>query len=568
MTDFSNVVSAIAKGLPVSSEELLPHICQESKGERVRANYKIAEAYFEAENFTQAKVFIQRAWDLSEFAEECVPLFIKIHSALNDIASVREVHKRLGIKKASGNDIGGALDCFNSWQYADALHYGIDSYHYDYDILDCISDLATPFVFQNSAPAPLEGRKIRIAYLLYGIGQINSVLVKHSLSFAQFHDEARFEVAFFVPDQESKISRNEEARNQLKAIQGFHRSVSMAPDSDSEGQSLIALAASIHAFNPDIMVTSAALADLRHCFIASLRPAPLIVGLCQGPPPQYISPTFDWSISWTKHPLMDCPTECSLVAGGIVLPERHYTTEYAKRSMDIDARVLVLLSCGRPSKFQDVGYWKAIIDVVKHHSHVCYVAVGLSQLPDFLPSLIPVDLKDRIKTLSWQKDFLKILSMADVMVDTYPSGGGVAILDAMALGIPVISFKNNYMQVFTQTDWSPAEEFMGVPELLVERGNFDQFKNLISRLITDHGYREILSRRCVEAVNTTSGHPEIMVGRCEDVYVNVLKRKLAGKISEFDVAKMLPPLPEPKTLFSRALGRLKREWKSYSDGVR
>ncbi len=116
-----------------------------------------------------------------------------------------------------------------------------------------------------------------------------------------------------------------------------------------------------------------------------------------------------------------------------------------------------------------------------------------------------------------------MLSMADVVVDTYPSGGGMIVVDAMAMGIPVVSFKNNYMRTFSQKDWSPAEEFMGVPELLVDRGDFAQLGSLLNKLLTDREYRIQMSRICKERIHETSGNPARMVRDCEKVYLNVMK---------------------------------------------
>jgi len=66
-----------------------------------------------------------------------------------------------------------------------------------------------------------------------------------------------------------------------------------------------------------------------------------------------------------------------------------------------------------------------------------------------------------------------------------PSGGSVVLMDAMALGIPVVSFKNNYMKLFDQTDWSSAEEIIPIADLLLNRGDFTQMKSLLTKLITD-----------------------------------------------------------------------------------
>ena len=94
------------------------------------------------------------------------------------------------------------------------------------------------------------------------------------------------------------------------------------------------------------------------------------------------------------------------------------------------------MSCGRPSKFLDISFWKAILNVLRSHPHVYYVAVGLAGgAPLFLHEILTDDIAQRVKVIGWEKDFLKVLSMADIVVDTYPSGGGMSIVDAMALGL-------------------------------------------------------------------------------------------------------------------------------------
>jgi glycosyltransferase involved in cell wall biosynthesis len=558
MLDFNSFLSAVASGAAVNSEDILYFISQPSKKDRFIANFKLAEAYYSVNECEQAKVFIQRAWEFSGFMEQCLPLYINIHSALNDIDSIREAHKRIGMKKAYENKVGEALACFNSWQYAYALHKGVDAYKYDYDILDSIAALARPYAYLPRPFQPFENRKVRLAYLMYGTTQTNSVIVKNGLSFAQFHDKSLFEVKFFVPEQESIVSRYEEAKGHIETIKQFKCDVIVAPSLASEESSLIQLAASIHDYNPDILITCAGLADLKHYFISALQPAPLIIGLCQGPPPQFVAPSFDWSISWTKHPLIDCPTDCTLVAGGITLPTRKHSTMEAKTFMGIPEKSLVLMSCGRPAKFQDQSFWKVILDVVRLHPNVYYVAVGINQPLTFLESLVTAEIRERVKIIGWEKDFLKVLSMADVVVDTYPSGGGVSILDAMALGIPVVSFKNNYMQHFTQTDWSPAEEFMGIPELLVERGNMEQLKLLLSRLLTNEDYRNKLSELSMESIHLTSGSPEDMVRSCENVYLSVLSKKSDSNFSDIDYKSLLPPLPSPPSLLGRILDKFGR----------
>src|SRR5262249_33660377 len=98
--------------------------------------------------------------------------------------------------------------------------------------------------------------------------------------------------------------------------------------------------------------------------------------------------------------------------------------------------------------------------------------------------------------------YLSLLSGADIVIDTFPSGGGTILFDAMSLGVPVVTFKNDYMKLYDQVDWSPAEEFLHVPDLLLERGDFAEMRRVVSRLIEDPPYRADMARQCQEDVQS------------------------------------------------------------------
>jgi len=521
--EFDRLLKAISIGSSIHPDDLLPYLCMDSKQDRLWVNYSLADAFHKIGNNGQAIVFIQRVWNLSGQDEKYLPLFVAVHVAGGDVESVRGAYKALGMKKASAGKVSEALDHFNAWQYAYAIHNKVDDYFYDFEVLACISRLAEQHAFPSRKPTRFEHRKVRLAYLMFGMTHLNSVIVKNSVTLATFHDASRFDVTFYVPDQATTVLERKEAVENIKRIEKAGWKVVVAPDSFSEMKSLHEFARSIYEASPDILVTNAALADFRHFYITALGPAPLVVGLCQGPPPQYIAPSFDWSISWTKHPMMDCPTGCTLVGGAVALPERTVTAREAKSNFGIRENEFVVMSCGRPFKFQSQDIWISILNVLRAHPDTHYVAVGLGAPPPFLQRLLTPDILSRVRTIGRVKDFLSVLSMADVVVDTYPSGGGMTVVDAMAIGIPVVSFKNNYMRTFSQTDWSPAEEFMGVPELLVDRGDFVQLGNLLNKLLTDHEYRNEMSRICKERIHETSGNPARMVRDCEKVYLNVME---------------------------------------------
>jgi glycosyltransferase involved in cell wall biosynthesis len=143
--------------------------------------------------------------------------------------------------------------------------------------------------------------------------------------------------------------------------------------------------------------------------------------------------------------------------------------------------------------------------------------------------MLPQEIRDRIRLLGWRRevDYLRILILADILIDTFPSGGGTILFDAMSLGIPVVSFRNNYMKLFDQTDWSVAEEILHPPEMIVSREDLSELEKVISRLIQDKNYRLDIGRRCQEHIFEKRSNPRRAIRKCEEIYMRVLEEKLA-----------------------------------------
>lgn len=532
-SNFGKLIERIRTDDHVKSSELLPYLSLEHSEERCHANYRLAEAYLEIGNFRQAKVFIDRAWILSNFSVEILSLYIKIHSELNDIESIRNAYKRLGMVEASKGNIAKALKYFNLWQYTYAHHRKLDKYDYDFDILERVEQLAEPWQFKEYPRSePLNSRKIRLAYLMYGMAQSNNVIVKINLMLAKYHDKNRFEIAFFVPEPFFLLYglNWHQSRKNIKLLKGYNCDVIIAPSIASAEKRLLSVANQIYRYRPDILITNAMLAEMEHYFIASLRPAPLIVGLLQGPPQQFVSPIIDWGISWSKHPLIDSPCDSSLVHIGFDLPDRTSIKPYTKQALAIPDDSQILMSAGRHVKFQNRDFWKAILDILSRYPDLYYIAVGVSkEQVIFLDEISTSELSERIRLLGWREDCLSIFCLADIVIDTYPSGGGHVLIDAMALGIPFVSFENNYMQKFDQTDWSVADEFVSIPDLMINRGDFGQFKYAVSKLIDDKEYRSRMGGLCKERIHLSMSSPEKGVRTFEEHILKAIDKKEINK---------------------------------------
>jgi glycosyltransferase involved in cell wall biosynthesis len=505
----------------------------ERREQRATVNRLLAEAYWKSgreEHRGHAHVSVRRAWQLSRFSPDLLPLYTEIHAALDDVQGIREAYKRVGMASAARGDVSGALGYFDLWQYANHTFKKLDSYAYDFDILECVDRLAQPHRLSPKPRADFRADgKLRVAYLVKGVTELGSVLVKMHLLYARLHDRSRVEPVFFVPEPEREVLASEAGREHVRLFESLGYKLVMAPNTGVRKDRLLAVARLIQEARPDLLVTGAALADFEHCFITSLRPAPFVMGFVLGPPEQFAPLTLDWGIAWSKHPLIDCPVSCALMDMELEMPERGAIVPYERRELGIPDDAVILGTAGRHVKFQDPGFWQAVIGMLAEHPRLYYLAMGVeeSQVP-FLPTMLTPEVRPRVRFLGWRgDDYLRALCLADIYLDTFPSGGGTVLNDAMSLAIPVVAFQNNYMKVFNQTDWSPADGF-NMPEIVVPRGDFEQVRRVVSRLVGDREHRVELGRRCRERLRDTRANPERAVRRCEELYARVLGQELSG----------------------------------------
>src|SRR6185295_1572834 len=320
------LLSQIEKGEAVSPADLLPYLCLERKEQRANVNALLAAAYARSArtvDLEQAKIFIQRAWFLSGFSRQLLPLYVQVYSALDDIPGIRDAYKRVGMMMASEGHLAEAIFYFDQWHGAYWRFKNLDKYEFDFDIMEAMDRLAEPFRFspRHVASIPAHG-KIRVAYLVKGMTELGSNLVRINLLYAQFHNRERVEPLFFAPEAESTILATAAGQENLELFQRHNCKLIMGPDVGANEERLLAVAQSIYDAGSDVLVTSAALASFEHYFIASLRPAPVLIGFVQGPPQQFSPPLLDWGIAWSKRPLMDSPVDCSPFTMEHYLPKR------------------------------------------------------------------------------------------------------------------------------------------------------------------------------------------------------------------------------------------------------
>lgn len=530
--EFKSILNKIKKGEAVDDSLLLPFLTLESREVRWQVNLQLAAAYYqqheqqrEGQSLRRAGSCIERALLLSRYSAEVLPLYIEINRALQDVAAIKEAFKRVGVEHAAQGNFGEALALFDRWAYAHAEFSGIDIHTYDPDIIASVERMSALHRFEaRDRVRRRQGGRIRLAYLMHGLTQVNSVLVKIDQVFARLHDKARFEIAYFTTEDESTIVASPDAQSAIENIRRNDCKMVVPRRGENLYEHLISVGNLIYDFEPDILITSAGLGTFQSYFITCLKPAPVVISFNQGPSPQFSWHTFDHSISWFQTNISDCPADCSYVPLEFDWPANEGVPATPRSSQDIPAAATVIVSGGRWPKFQEPHFWRAMIELLRERADLYWIVIGVvaDQVP-FLSSLLTPEVQLRIRFLGWRTDYLELIAAADLVVDSYPVGGGVFLMEAMSLGIPVISFTHDYISAFSNNDCSGGDEIVGIPELLITRGDFEQLTNLISKLAVDREYRLHLGTRCFEWIHQTRGEPARMVRRCEEIYERVLR---------------------------------------------
>ena len=516
------IVSEIRSGTGVTDERVIGALSRGSRTERFAICRDLSMAFAAVGELRRSRILADRAYNLWDGDAVFADYYTGLIRADGDVSVLREVTKRVGIRMAENGDLMAALGYFNQHHYAyQSLGYG-DRYFYDFDILKAIESLAG---VKSGHPLPRSSgqpgsRPLRVAYLVFGASHTNSVLIRLLLEFARYHRRQEIECSFFSPDARC------EARDVNTSFFSAVGTSLIVVDSEDEQFCLLETEERLREAKPDVVVSVAALADYRQYYLFAASAADVRVALCYGPPAQYVPPRADWTIAATRHPLLDSPCDGETIPIEVELPKRPECPGTLPGEVVIPENAILMLAAGRSEKFLCREYWETVLEVVVAHPNVYFVACGLMFPPAFLDELLVDEFRGRVWVLGWLEDYRNLLARADLVIDTYPSGGGLTIIDSMAFGIPVLSFMNDYLKPFDQVNWNLSEEFLCIPELIVQRGDWSDFRNKLKKLIGDRSLRQLLGKVCQKNAEEMFGNPERMVRRFEESYIRLYQSVL------------------------------------------
>lgn len=514
--------AAIGRGEEIATAELVPHLAAESRDVRLAVNAELAMAYLkrsDAASRAQAKIFTDRAWLLARHAPDLLSWVVNQYRALGDAEAVRDAYKRVGMDFAFRGDLARAIQAFTAMQYAVNNVTGRDRIEYDFDAIGVVDALLANQRFTSWPAGSRAGEPVRIAYLLKGLLEDDSNLMAILESFARYHDRARFAVQFWSIDTAADVARSPKGAEWLRRFRDLGYEVQLAEAGGATFvESTIALCQRLRASAPDVLLTSAGFADYRYYLVSALRPAPLVGGFIHGGSMALFAPPCqDFTIAWPRQCQIDAPVDATLVNLEVELSAIHTAEPLSRKALGLVGSGPLLLSAGRPQKLQEPAYWDAVAAILTAHPDASLLVVGatLAQLPAV--AALPEPLRRRVHPLGWRTDYRRILRSVDVVLDTWPMGGGIVLMEAMAVGIPVVACRHDFLTRYDQTRSTGTEAFMDVPELQVAPGDPAAMVRVVARLLAEPSWRAEISARVARSFAERNGQPERMVRSCEQI---------------------------------------------------
>lgn len=530
--DFDKILEDIAAQRKIDPFDAVPFLALENLDQRVEINVKLAEAHFNNHEYDKAELLITRAFVLSGFSENILPVVIKIAQKTGNIPSIKFAFKRVGIKLFKEGEISRALALFNEWQYAYNPQLGIDRYEHDYEIQSTIdlygSEHRTDQQLRKNAAGP---GKIKIGYLLVHFLDPGSVLIKLDKLFAKYHDKNRFDITYFVMEQQSTVFASPHGQQLDKYFRDQGCSVVYMDIPGSKNAALFNFAERIGKCNLDIFITNAVLANFEHYFIASFKPAPLLIAVVHGPVAQYVTNIFDHAISSYHAQTVDVPCNCTQINIELEPEDLHKEPKVKLPVHTIPGNGVVMICGGRITKFRDKRYWQSLVNILLKHPNAYLFIIGFKKEQFPFADLLIREIENKISFFEWTEDYLSIIKQGHIYVDSYPVGGGVFMIEAMRAGLPPVYFEHDYYKYFTGDEGSGGQQIVGIPRLCTKRENFQDFEETIEYLISNEEERKRFGDMCKQKIFSEISEPARMVKKYEAVYLKLISENSSKPVA-------------------------------------
>ncbi|MDE2430224.1 MAG: glycosyltransferase [Burkholderiales bacterium] len=148
----------------------------------------------------------------------------------------------------------------------------------------------------------------------------------------------------------------------------------------------------------------------------------------------------------------------------------HLDREYSRSILGLDEGCLLWVTLVSESESRISGEWAhAMLTLLNKHAHVHWLIVGGNGA---VPSALHTARAEQVRCIAFCADAVKYLTVSDIYVNPPMMGGGFAVAESMALGIPALSLSGSdggdklgkYAQPDMRTYFQTLQSWMQHPE--------------------------------------------------------------------------------------------------------
>jgi len=420
--------------------------------DRVQANLRAAEQAVDEQKLDLALAHLERAWILNGPDQQLIgPLLhlLTTHDRWRDAADAAHAW---AMRCHDDGDVEAFAEAVASYHslIIQLNHRGVPRPMHEPTLVRAAEKLLAPLRQPVGEVRGGPGKRLRIAYVIPLECERNSTITALPLELSELHDSDRYEIEFFSLHSEREAC---EQNPPFKEIADRIRQGGWRLHEGKDGQGVLAaaldLAERIRSRDCDAVVFSIQIGVA--WFAALLRPAPVVLGIDWGHPQWYSSTALDFVISPHRHFRME--SVCEVLPwrglGGGLRHGLDSVTRGDAAALGASPGAFVVVSSGSQAKYRDPRFWEVVNDVLAARLNCEWLIVGIdrAQVPQ---GCLNDDVAARVHFLGWRQDFVSCVTAGDLYVDTFPIGGGFALAPVIIAGIPCVTVRHNYDQIFNK----------------------------------------------------------------------------------------------------------------------
>lgn len=162
-------------------------------------------------------------------------------------------------------------------------------------------------------------------------------------------------------------------------------------------------------------------------------------------------------IFWLGASIADCVANLNTIGEKVCKEKRNNHTSYMlgipvdqmnfKKALklNVGCKIFISGSCTKFRPVDEINFYRIISDILMRSKEVKFVIIG-ANIEDAQWKKVRKQFSNSVdfyETKSY-KEYLSILSSCTLVIDSYPIGGGTALLDAVSCGIPVLSLNKDF----------------------------------------------------------------------------------------------------------------------------